>query len=128
MDFINKHPEYSRVAMVVRTSMMASSGQAKEACELLTQTFGIPTTEATVVPVMKAADNDVPDRPIDAARYYMKRGNNVAARRLLSDSLRWDGEKGGEAFRLYAMVEFREGNWKDALDFLIKYLRATGQI
>jgi tetratricopeptide (TPR) repeat protein len=128
LDFLNKHPEYSRVAIVAHTSIMASSGQAKEACELVTQTFGIPMTEATAVPVMKAADNDVPDNSLEAARYYMKRGNNVAARRLLSESLRWDGEKRGEAYRLYAMIEMRDGNWNDALDFLIKYLRSTGQI
>jgi hypothetical protein len=36
--------------------------------------------------------------------------------------------KEGEAIRLYAVLEMRDGNWTEALKRLIQYLHITGQI
>jgi O-antigen ligase len=128
-EFLSQHPEYAGPAVATRASLLASSGHAKEACLLLMQTFHLPMLEAAGKGI-GSADTDVPEDSLAAARYYLLRGNNVAARRLLSEALRGDdGEVDREqALFLEAILEMRDGNWPAALDLLSQFLRAGGRL
>ena len=126
--FLLQHPEYARVAFATKAALLADSGKAKEACEYLAATFHLKISEAEV-PLIQTAGQDVPEDPLVAARYYLERGNNVAARRLLTEAQnsKIKEEYPGEASFLGALLEMRAENWNAALPDLLNFLRATGQ-
>lgn len=128
--FLDAHPRYQRAAIQTKASLLAASGQPEQACRLLIDTFSIPmpATKKDAGSII-AAGSDVPSDPLEAARYYMERGNDLSARRLLGEALKsgGGGVGGRDALLLRAQLEVRAGNWKAALDSLISYLRATKQ-
>lgn len=129
--FLDAHPEYQRPAIRATASLLAASGQPERACRLLIDTFSIPMPEPKKnAGMIIAAGSDVPSDPLEAARYYMERGNDLSARRLLGEALKsgGGGVGGSDALLLRAQLEVRAGSWKAALDALISYLQATRQL
>jgi len=127
--FLESHPRYGRSAISTRASALATSGQPEKACRLLIDTFRIPLPEGmNGSSIIRAADGDVPADPLAAAKYYMERGNEAAARRLLDELHSAGGDNQGEALRLSAVLEMKSGNWNGALQKLTAFLYATGQL
>jgi hypothetical protein len=129
--FLDAHPRYQRAAIQTKASLLAASGQPEQACRLLIDTFSIPMPSTKKdAGIIRAGESDVPSDPLEAARYYMERGNDLSARRLLGEALKsgGGGVGGRDALLLRAQLEVRAGNWKAALDSLISYLRATKQL
>ena len=129
--FLDANPRYRRAAVLTRSRILAASGQPEQACRLLIDTFSIPMPEPKKNGgIIIAAGSDVPSDPLEAARYYMERGNDLTARRLVGEALRsgGGGVGGSDALLLRAQLEVRSGNWKSALDSLIPYLQATKQL
>jgi len=129
--YVDANPRYQRAAVLTRSRILASVGSYEQACRLLIDTFSIPMPEPKKNGgIIIAAGSDVPSDPLEAARYYMERGNDLSARRLLGEALRsgGGGVGGRDALLLRAQLEVRSGNWKSALDTLISYLRATKQL
>ncbi len=128
-EFLGQHQEYARVATATRASLLASSGQEKEACRLLVETFHLQIPQITTS--IHSAGQDVPDDPLEAARYYLERGNDLAARRLLTESLqakRDAGDQEGKTLFLRAVLEMRENNWKASVGSLLEFLHTTHQL
>ena len=129
--FLDANPQYQRAAIQTTASLLAASGRSEQACRLLIDTFSIPMPASKKDDGMiRAGDSDVPSDPLEAARYYMERGNDLSVRRLLAEALRsgGGGVDGRDALLLRAQLEVRSGNWKSALDSLISYLRATKRL
>ncbi|MEI6377510.1 MAG: hypothetical protein WCO97_09990, partial [bacterium] len=127
--FLDSHPQYARAAIATRAVQFAASDQEEQACRLLIDTFAIPiptSSDLSTPASLRSAGRDIPDEPLDAARYYMERGNETAALRLLGEAMK--GSTRCEALRLRAVMEMRAGKWKPALGDLLGYLRAKGEI
>jgi uncharacterized protein HemY len=73
------------------------------------------------------AESDVPAEPVAAAKYYLAHGNEIAARRLLSE-VSADSAKTKEILLLKARMEWRAKDWKALLNHLLQYLHASGQL
>jgi len=129
--YVDANPRYQRAAVLTRSRILAWVGSYEQACRLLIDTFSIPMPSTKRDGgIIRAGESDVPSDPLEAARYYMERGNDLSARRLLGEALRsgGGGVGGRDALLLRAQLEVRSGNWKSALDTLISYLRATKQL
>jgi len=127
--FFESHPQYARVAIATRASLLAASAQEELACKLLIDTFSIPMpapSEASPSASLQSAGRDIPEEPLDAAKYYLVRGNEAAALRLLGEAMQ--GSTRREALRLRAAMEMRVGNWKAALRDLLGYLHEKGEL
>ena len=127
--FMDSHPDYASVTAATRAELLSSVGQQKEACQFLVKTFHLQIPKANTGGILPA-DQDVPEEPIEAARYYMERKNDVAARRILSEILDSQGNQAnrGDALFLLAVMDLRVENWIGALNELLGFLRATGQL
>jgi hypothetical protein len=127
-EFLRAHPEYSRTAIATKAAIAASSGREEEACRSLMGAFQI-----TLPPLpdpssgIQAAESDVPAEPLSAAKYYLEHGNEIAARRLLSEASS-DPANTKEILLLKSRMEWRAKDWKALLDHLLQYLHASGQL
>jgi hypothetical protein len=127
-EFLEAHLEYSHAAIATRVAIAASSGREEEACRSLMDAFKI-----TLSPLLdpssgiQAAESDVPAEPVAAAKYYLEHGNEIAARRLLSEASS-DSAKTKEILLLKARMEWRAKDWKELLNHLLQYLHASGQL
>jgi hypothetical protein len=125
--FLDAHPQYGRVAVATRASLLVASAQEEQACKLLIETFAIPIPEQPQSSsVVRSADRDIPDDPLAASQYYLERGNEAAGRRLLGEAMK--GSTRSEALRLRAVLEMRESDWKGAFKDLLEYLHVKGQL
>lgn len=126
--FLNAHPEYQDSALDTRLAMLATAGHEEEACKLLVDHFQIPTPELTDPPSssIRSAEGEIPTDSLEAALYYRKLGNEIAARSYLEEAL--NGPKKAEALRIRAMLGMRSGEWKQALNDLRGYLQSTGRL
>ena len=125
--FLDAHPQYGRVAIATRASLLVASAQEEQACKLLIETFAIPIPEQPQSSsVVRSADRDIPDDPLAASQYYLERGNEAAGRRLLGEAMK--GSTRSEALRLRAVLEMRESDWKGAFKDLLEYLHVKGQL
>ena len=127
--FLDSHPQYARAAIATRVAQLAASAEEERACKLLIDTFSIPMpapSEASPSASLRSADRDIPDEPLAAAQYYIGRGNEAAALRLLGEAMK--GGTRAEALRLRAVMEMHAGNWKPALGDLLGYLHTKGEI
>jgi O-antigen ligase len=124
---ISTHPELTEAAVPVNARRLGAEGKAEEACRLLDRTYGIGIPQQRdAANVIRGGDSNVPSDPLEAARYYIDLGNDVAAERLLSECM--NGEQRKEALRLRADMEMRAGRWDLALPDLLLFLRETGRI
>lgn len=125
--FLESHPEYARAAVATKAAQFAASAQEEQACRLLIENFSIPIPEQPIAnSVVRSAGRDIPDEPLDAAKYYMERGNEAAALRLFGEAMK--GSTRTEALRLRASMEMRVGNWKAAFADLLGYLHERGEL
>lgn len=127
--FLESHSQYAIAGIATRAAQLAASAQDEQACKLLIDTFAIPIPTSGQVPSspsIRSAGRDIPDKPLDAAQYYMERGNETAALRLLGEAMK--GGTRSEALRLRATMEMRAGNWKSALGDLLAYLHEKGEL
>ena len=128
-DFLRQHPQYIRAAAATSASILASAGHQKEACLFLVDLFHLDMPELSSLSV-HSAGQDVPLDPLDAAHYYLEKGNEVAARRLVIDAL--SSEQGttkeAQALFLKAALEMNEKNWTEALASILDFLRSTKQL
>jgi tetratricopeptide (TPR) repeat protein len=126
-ELLAQHPEYAHASSATQASLLAASGQEKEACQLLLKTFHLQIPEISTS--MHSAGQDVPGDPLEAARYYLTRGNDLAARRLLAESLQGGGgDREGKDLFLRAILEMRENNWQAAFGTLLEFLHTTHQL
>jgi uncharacterized protein HemY len=98
---------------------------------MLMQAFGLPMPAKTpVVEAIRPADGDIPSEPIAAAKFYLERGNIVAARHILSDASMNAKSSSDQAEILFlrSQIEMSSGNWGNAYPLLTSYLRASGQL
>jgi len=128
-EFLGQHPEYRCQAAATSAALLASDGRVQEACLFLVQTFHLQMPEKSDSS-LHAADSDVPEDSLAAASYYMTRGNQMTARRLLEESLAKDGVKAhqGKALFLLASLDMQVGNWNSALKKVIQFLHATDRL
>lgn len=128
--YLDFHPEYSAAAIATRASILDSSGRQEQACRLLCDTFRIPMPSPKGNgDLIQSAEGRVPEDPVSAATYYMERGNDVAARRLLTEAMKREERDRQNGIRLQlAQLEMRSGNWGAALRTLLDYLRVRGDI
>ncbi|MCE9588728.1 MAG: O-antigen ligase family protein [Verrucomicrobia bacterium] len=126
--FLRDHPRYDRAAAATRAVIAAATGSPEWACGLLLDTFSIPVPELDLEGTqgIRGGDDSVPDDPLAAARYYIERGNKRAALRLLTEAMR--GGDRSEALRLRAVLAMRGEDWKAALNDLLAYLHAKGEL
>ena len=127
-EFLEAHPEYSRAAIATKAAIASFSGREEEACRAIMGAFQIilaplPDPSSGI----QAAESDVPAEPLAAAKYYLEHGNEIAARRLLSEASS-DPSNTKEILLLKARIEWRAKDWKELLDHLLQYLHATGQL
>lgn len=126
--FLNAHPEYSRSAIATTTAIAATSGREEEACRSLISLFSLNLPPlANPSAAIQAAERDVPSESLAAAKYYLERGNEVAARRLLSEASS-DPSNIRQVLLLKAQMELSAKNWKELLNDLLGYLHASGQL
>jgi O-antigen ligase len=131
--FLDANPTYRKPAAATVVAELASSGRQESACRFLIETFAIPTGDV-VHPSTPSPDaspdtsTTVPKDPLAAAKYYLARGNDVTALRLLGQAAGAGGGDAAEALRLQAALEMRAGDWSKASGTLLAYLRATGQL
>lgn len=123
--FLASHPEYGGAAVMTRAAILAASGRGEEACSLMIKTRGIPVPSAGPAGVIRSAGSDLPSDPLEAARYYLERGNDVAARRSLDEALR--GVNSREALLLRASLSMRAGEWDAALRDLSSWAEVNGK-
>ena len=131
--FLDANPAYRKPAAATVVAELSSSGRQESACRFLIETFAIPTGDvvnpSTSSPdVTPDASASVPKDPLAAAKYYLARGNDVTALRLLGEAAGAGGGDAAEALRLQAALEMRSGDWSKASNTLLAYLRATGQL
>lgn len=120
--WLETHQEYQKETLPVRAQLLSEGADPRQGFDLLVKAFSIPMPEAQGDAVIRPTDEAPPSDPLKAAAYYLKNGNIVTARRLLSK-----GEVLGQAEgqRLRAALDAREGKWRDAVQHLIAYLHAT---
>ena len=127
-EFLDAHPEYSRAAIATKSMIASATGHEEAACKSLMELFKItlsPLPDASSG--ILAAESNVPSEPLAAAKYYLEHGNEVAARRLLSEAAS-DPVNTKEILLLKCRMELRTKNWKELLNHLLQYLHATGQL
>jgi hypothetical protein len=130
-DFIDSHPEYAVPAVNTKAAMLLASGQPEQACRMLIQAFGITMpAKTTEFKAIRPADSDIPSDPLAAAKFYLERGNIVAARHILSDvGMNAKSTKDqAEILFLRAQLEMSAGNWASAYPLLTGYLHASGRL
>ena len=126
--FLASHPEYEESAVMTRAAMLAATGRQQEACALLIKARGIPVSlpkEGDAPAVIRPAGDDLPADPLEAARYYLDHGNDVAARRSLDEALR--RESSAEALLLRASIAMRAREWDAALRDLSSWVGVQGK-
>lgn len=123
--FLASHPEYEGSAVITRAAMLAEAGRQEEACALLIRTYGIPVPSPGISGEILPAGRDLPSDPLEAARYYLERGNDVAARRSLNEALR--SQSSAEALLLRASIAMRAREWDAALRDLSSWVGVKGK-
>lgn len=123
--FLASHPEYEGPAVITRAAMLAEAGRQEEACAFLIRTCAIPVPSPGASGEIRSAGRDLPSDPLEAARYYLERGNDVAARRSLDEALR--RENSAEALLLRAAIAMRARDWNAALRDLTSWVGVTGK-
>ena len=128
--FLETHQSYSRAAIATRAAITASSGNHEAACQLLSDAFALGVTQRDVSDssMIHSPESHVPPEPLAAAKYYFERGNTVAARRLLEEAMKKGDGRQEDMFFLKTRLNVRAGNWKDAYESLLGYLRVTGRL
>jgi len=131
--FLESHPEYRKPAASTVVTMLSASGRQESACRFLIESFAIPTDDvlnpsASSPDVTPDASASVPEDPLSAAKYYLARGNDLTALRLLGEVAGARGGDAAEALRLKACLEMRFGDWSKASNTLLAYLHVTGQL
>lgn len=119
------HPAYDRETLPVRAQLLSEGSDPRRGFDLLVTTFSIPMSEARGDAVIRPSDEAVPADPAEAAGYYLRQGNIVTARRLLSQP---DVLGKAEGQRLRAALDAREGKWRDAVQHLISYLHQSRKL
>ena len=130
ISYLDSHPEDAEVTVATRAMALASQGKQEQACRILAEKFNISIPIPIAVSVsQRGSEGEVPANPLSAGKYFMDLGNDVSARRFLSDALK-SGDRGerNEGLLLFAQLEMRAGNWNAALPKLLDYLHATGQL
>ena len=123
--FLASHPQYEGSAAMTRAAMLGAAGRPEEACDMLIKAYGIPVTSSGGAGVIRPAGSDLPADPLEAARYYLDHGNDVAARRSLDEALR--RESSAEALLLRASIAMRAREWDAALRDLSSWAGMKGK-
>ena len=128
--YLDAHPEDADAAIAMRAAVLESLGKGEQACRMLTDKFGIQVPTPVVVGVpSRGQDENAPEDPLAAAKYYMDLGNDITARRRLAEVFKLvDRDQRNEGLLLSAQIEMRAGNWSVAFRTLLDYLHATGRL
>ena len=110
---------------MTRAAMLGAAGRPEEACDMLIKAYGIPVPSSGGAGVIRPAGSDLPADPLEAARYYLDHGNDVAARRSLDEALR--RESSAEALLLRASIAMRAREWDAALRDLSSWAGMKGK-
>ena len=128
--YLDAHPEDAKVAIATRAAVLESLGKGEQACRILTDKFDIPIP----VPVAmgtpsRSQDENAPEDPLAAAKYYMDLGNDITAKRRLAVVMKsGDRDQRNKGLLLSAQIEMRAGNWSVAFRTLLDYLHAIGRL
>jgi O-antigen ligase len=123
--FLASHSQYEGSVVMTRAAMLAAAGLQEEACGLLVKAYGIPVPSSVGAGVIRPAGNDLPADPLEAARYYLEHGNDVAARRSLNEALRRGNS--AQAVLLRASIAMRAKEWDAALRDLSSWVGMNGK-
>jgi len=123
--FLASHPQYEESAAMTRAAMLGAAGRQEEACDMLIKAYGIPVNSSGGAGVIRPAGSDLPADPLEAARYYLDRGNDVAARRSLDEALRRGNS--AEALLLRASIAMRAREWDAAFRDLSSWVGMKGK-
>jgi len=123
--FLASHPQYEGSAAMTRAAMLGAAGRPEEACDMLIKAYGIPVPSSGGAGVIRPAGSDLPADPLEAARYYLDHGNDVAARRSLDEALR--RESSAEALLLRASIAMRAREWDAAFRDLSSWVGMKGK-
>lgn len=128
LSFMEAHPDYAGEWVPSRGLVLAASGRQEEACRLILSEFRIPVR--AIKPgrtrEIQAAGSNIPSDPLEAALFYLDRGNLVAARRLLAEVHTEEPAKREKYLLAKADLEMEEVHWADAFRVLMSYLEVTG--
>ena len=127
--YLDAHPEDAKAAIATRAAALESQGKGEQACRMLTDKFGIKVPAAVVGVTSRGQDENAPEDPLAAVKYYMDLGNDLTAKRHLTEVLKLvDRDQRDEGLLLSAQIEMRAGNWSGAFRTLLDYLHATGRL
>jgi O-antigen ligase len=119
------HPAYDWETLPIRALILTDGPESRQGYDLLMTAFSIPMPEAEGDSVIRPTAESVPSDPAEAAGYYLRQGNIVTARRLLSQP---EVLGKAEGQRLRAALDAREGKWRDAVQHLLSYLHQTQKL
>jgi tetratricopeptide (TPR) repeat protein len=127
--YLDAHPEDADTAIATRAAALESLGKGEQASRMLTDKFGIQVPTPVVGMPSRGQDENAPEDPLAAAKYYMDLGNDITAKRYLTQVLKMvDRDQRNEGLLLFAQIEMRAGNWSVAFRTLLDYLHATGRL
>jgi hypothetical protein len=124
-EFIAAHPEWTAAAWPVRMRQLIDAGSFEEAVKSVAQHHKI---SLELPPAGSGGAGGAVDEANPAAAFdaYWRRGNVVAARRVLDEARRGKGSSDREIWRLSAALAARDAQWQAAWQHLERCLEHSG--
>ena len=118
--FVEEHPNLETAAWQIQLRRLLDAGKYEEAIRAAVQYYKIDVN----LPILGPSDAEVrlvdPTNPIEAFDAAWKKGNTIAAKRILEEARA--GRASPEVWRLSAALAIRETEWKSAWQFLDRYI------
>ncbi|HZJ16752.1 MAG TPA: O-antigen ligase family protein [Chthoniobacteraceae bacterium] len=118
--FVEEHPDWESASWQIQLRRLLDAGKFEEAIRGAALYYKIDLN----LPAPGASDAEVrsvdPANPIEAFDAAWKKGNTIAAKRILEEAR--VGQGSPEVWRLSAGLAASEGQWKSAWQFLDRYI------
>jgi hypothetical protein len=117
---VEEHPDWEMAASQIQRRRLLDAGKFEEAIRVAVQHYRIDLN----LPALGTSDAEVQPgdaaNPIEAFDAAWKKGNTVAAKRILEEARA--NQTSPEVWRLSAAIAIREAQWKSAWQFLDRYI------
>jgi hypothetical protein len=118
--FMEQHPDWEMAASQIQRRRLLDAGKFEEAIRVAVQHYKIDLN----LPVLGTSDAEVQPgdaaSPIEAFTAAWKKGNTVAAKRILDEARA--KQTSPEIWRLSAAIAIQDAQWKSAWQFLDRYI------
>ena len=126
--YLSAHPESIKGHPKMQARLIAEEGKPEEACRFLIKHYGVPVTlPESRASLIQGAGADCPADPLEAAKYYVGRGNFLAGARSLEEAGRAGRGEPSERSLVAADLAVAQGHWNQALVQILAFLDATGR-